>query len=99
MLGDAAASPPRGCVRNIRGDAAMDLAMTDKKAIVTGGSEGIGKAIARALAREGADIAICARRQEPLDKAAAEIAKETGRKIFAIAADLTKPADAENFIK
>ncbi|MGA7790121.1 MAG: SDR family oxidoreductase [Xanthobacteraceae bacterium] len=73
--------------------------MTDKKAIVTGGSEGIGKAIARALAREGVDVAICARRAEPLEKAAAEIAKETGRKIVAITADLTKPDDAENFIK
>jgi len=77
----------------------MDLAMRDKKAIVTGASEGIGKAITRALAREGADVAICARRKEPLEKAAADIAKETGRKIVPIAADLTKPADAEKFVK
>src|SRR6202167_3123423 len=82
----------------MRGDAAMDLAMKDKKAIVTGASEGIGKAIARSLAREGVDVAICARRKEPLEATAAEIAKETGRKIFAITADLTKPGDAENFI-
>jgi NAD(P)-dependent dehydrogenase (short-subunit alcohol dehydrogenase family) len=45
----------------------MDLAMTGKKAIVTGASEGIGKAIARTLAREGVDVAICARRKEPLE--------------------------------
>src|ERR1700751_6143305 len=77
----------------------MDLAMRDKKAIVTGASEGIGKAITRALAREGVDIAICARRKEPLQTTAAEIAKETGREIFPIPADLTKPADAENFVK
>ena len=77
----------------------MDLAMKDKKAIVTGASEGIGKAIARGLAKEGVDVAICARRKEPLETAAAEIAKETGRKIFAITADLTKPQDAENFVK
>ena len=77
----------------------MDLAMTGKKAIVTGASEGIGKAIARAFAREGVDVAICARRKEPLEATAAEIVKETGRKIFAITADLTKPADVENFIK
>src|ERR1700751_6438136 len=77
----------------------MDLAMRDKKAIVTGASEGIGRAIARALAREGVDVAICARRKEPLERTAAEIAKETGRKIFPIPADLTKPADAENFVK
>src|SRR5262249_33787073 len=50
-------------------------------------------------AREGADVAICARRKDLLQRTAAEIAKETGRKIFPIAADLTKPADAENFIK
>jgi len=76
----------------------MDLAMTDKKALVTGASEGIGKAIALALAREGVDVAICARRKEPLEKTAAEIAKATGRKIVAIPADLTKPADAEHFV-
>jgi NAD(P)-dependent dehydrogenase (short-subunit alcohol dehydrogenase family) len=77
----------------------MDLAMKDKKAIVTGGSEGIGKAIARALAGEGVDVAICARRKEPLEAAAAEITKETGRKIIPITADLTSGTDAESFIK
>ena len=76
----------------------MDLAMKDKKAIVTGASEGIGKAIAQSLAREGVDVAICARRKEPLEKTAAEIAKQTGRAIFPIVADLTKPAEAERFI-
>ncbi len=77
----------------------MDLAMTGKKAIVTGASEGIGKAITRSLAREGVDVAICARRKEPLEQTAAEIAKATGVKIIPITADLTKPGDAENFIK
>jgi 3-oxoacyl-[acyl-carrier protein] reductase len=66
---------------------------------VTGGSEGIGKGIARALAREGVDVAICARRKDKLDAAAAEIAKESGRKIVAIPADLTKDADAKNFVE
>jgi 3-oxoacyl-[acyl-carrier protein] reductase len=77
----------------------MDLAMTGKKAIVTGASEGIGKAITQVLAQEGVDVAICARHKEPLEAAAAEIAKATGRKIHAFTADLTKAADAENFIK
>jgi 3-oxoacyl-[acyl-carrier protein] reductase len=76
----------------------MDLAMTGKKAIVTGASEGIGKAITRALANEGVDVAICARRKEPLEQAAAEIARATGRQIIPITADLTKPDDAEAFI-
>jgi NAD(P)-dependent dehydrogenase (short-subunit alcohol dehydrogenase family) len=77
----------------------MDLAMKGKKAIVTGASAGIGKAVTRTLAREGVDVAVCARRKEPLEEAAAEISKETGRKIIPIAADLTKAADAENFVK
>jgi 3-oxoacyl-[acyl-carrier protein] reductase len=77
----------------------MDLAMAGKKAIVTGASEGIGKAITHVLAREGVEVAICARRKEPLEATAAEIAKATGRKIHAFTADLTKSADAENFIK
>ncbi len=91
-------TPPRDTAKK-RGNAAMDLAMTGKKALVTGASEGIGKAITLTLAREGVDVAICARRKEPLEAAAAEIAKATGRTIVPITADLTKPADAENFIK
>jgi len=77
----------------------MDLQLTDKKALVTGGSEGIGKAIARVLAREGCDVAICARRPDVLEAAAKEIAAESGRRIVPIPADLTKDADARNFIE
>ena len=77
----------------------MDLKLKGKTALVTGGSEGIGKGIALALAKEGVDVAICARRKEPLEAAAAEIAKATGRRIVAIPADLRKDADAKNFIE
>src|SRR6201993_604406 len=77
----------------------MDLQMNGKSALVTGASAGIGKAIAFALAREGVDVAICARRPEPLQAAASQIARETNRKIVPIPADLTKPADAEAFVK
>ena len=77
----------------------MDLQLAGKTALVTGGSEGIGKGIARALAREGVDIAICARRREPLEAAAEEIARETGRRIVPIQADLTRDEDARNFIE
>jgi 3-oxoacyl-[acyl-carrier protein] reductase len=76
----------------------MDLGLTGKTALVTGGSIGIGKAIARGLAQEGVDVAICARRKEPLETAAAEIARATNRKVVPIPADLTKPEDAENFV-
>jgi NAD(P)-dependent dehydrogenase (short-subunit alcohol dehydrogenase family) len=77
----------------------MDLGLAGKTALVTGGSEGIGRGIALGLAREGVDVAICARRREPLDAAAAAIAKETGRKVVAVPADLTKDADAKNFVE
>jgi NAD(P)-dependent dehydrogenase (short-subunit alcohol dehydrogenase family) len=77
----------------------MDLKLSGKKALVTGASEGIGKAITRSFGLEGVDVAICARRKEPLEKTAAEIAKETGRKIIPITADLTRPADVENLVK
>ncbi|WP_207538454.1 SDR family NAD(P)-dependent oxidoreductase [Sabulicella rubraurantiaca] len=77
----------------------MDLELSGKKALVTGGSEGIGKAITRALAREGCDVVICARRPDVLEAAAKELAAETGRKIVPVAADLTKDADAANFIR
>ena len=77
----------------------MDLGMVGKKAIVTGASEGIGKAITWAFAKEGVDVAICARRRGPLEAAAAEISRATNRQIVPIVADLTRPADAANFVK
>src|SRR5215510_13285050 len=77
---------------------AMDLKLKGKTAIVTGGSEGIGKGIALALAHEGVDVAICARRREPLEAVANEITKVTGRKVIAIPADLTKDDDAKSFV-
>ena len=77
----------------------MDLQLKGKTALVTGGSEGIGKGIARVLASEGVNVAICARRKEPLEAAAAEIAQATGRKVVPITADLTKDADAKTFVE
>lgn len=65
----------------------MDLQLLDKTAIVTGGSRGIGKAIARQLAREGVDVAIVARGAEALEATARELREETGRRIVPIVAD------------
>src|SRR5690606_18739939 len=63
----------------------MDLQLEGKRAIVTGGSRGIGKAVARALANEGVDVALVARSAEPLQAAANELAELTGRHILAVA--------------
>lgn len=64
----------------------MDLQLTGKRAIVTGGSRGIGKEIARQLLAEGVDVAIVARDEARLTEAARDLATP-GRKVAAISAD------------
>jgi len=82
----------------VRRERIVELGLKDKVAVVTGATEGIGRATALKLAREGAKVAICARRQEPLDRAAAEL-KKTGSDVLAVSADMSKPADIERFMK
>jgi len=76
----------------------MDLSLEGKIAIVTGGSKGIGRATALALAQEGVDVAICARGMEDLEAAAAEIRAATGRKVLAVQADMGNPDDIKNLV-
>ncbi|QCK88205.1 SDR family oxidoreductase [Phreatobacter aquaticus] len=71
----------------------MDLKLTGKVAVVTGGSLGIGRAIAAELAAEGVDVVIAARDAARLEAVAAEISAETGRRVVAAAGDMTNPAD------
>ena len=76
----------------------MDLGLQDKHAIVIGGSRGIGKAIARELAHEGADVAIVARNKTDLEATARELAAETNRRIVPLTADVTSKEQVDRMV-
>jgi 3-oxoacyl-[acyl-carrier protein] reductase len=76
----------------------VDTGLRGKVAIVGGASQGIGYAIARLLAGEGASVAMVARRKEILEESAARIRAETGAEVIAIAADIRIAADCERIV-
>jgi NAD(P)-dependent dehydrogenase (short-subunit alcohol dehydrogenase family) len=76
----------------------MDLGLTGKRALVTGGSKGIGLAIAHGLAAEGVDLVIAARGVEALEAAAADIAQKSGRKVLGIAADTSDDESVQSLV-
>ena len=76
----------------------MDLGLTGKVALVGASSKGLGKASALALAREGAQVTICARNSDDLDAAAAEIRRQSGADVLAVPADLATPAGVESVV-
>jgi 3-oxoacyl-[acyl-carrier protein] reductase len=75
----------------------MNIDFTGRKAIICGGSRGIGRAIALGLAASGADVSICARGVETLEKTRAEIAVH-GHKAHAASVDLKDEAAIKNYI-
>jgi len=75
----------------------MDLGLRGRRAIVTGGSKGLGKAIAAELLAEGAAVAICSRHKAELDETAAELAA-SGGSVTALPCDVTDPGQVESFI-
>lgn len=77
----------------------MDFRLNGKVAIVTGASEGIGRACAAGLAAEGAKVAICARSVDKLGAAAEAIRAETGGEVIAVPADLRKPKDIDELAR
>ena len=74
----------------------MDLGLKDKVAVITGGSRGIGKAIALGFAKEGCHIAICARNKAQLEKSVEEI-KKNKVTVLGFSGDITKDNDVDRF--
>jgi 3-oxoacyl-[acyl-carrier protein] reductase len=76
----------------------MDLNLAGRRALVTGGSKGIGLAVARELANEGADVAICARTEDEVDAAALSL-RGSGRTVHAQVADVTDPEMVSDLVE
>src|ERR1700754_1491834 len=72
--------------------------MTGKVAVVTGGSRGIGRAIANRLAEAGADVVIASRKLDACEAAAAEISTGTGRRAVGLACHVGRWADCDQLI-
>src|SRR5262245_11431732 len=67
----------------------MELGIRGRKALLSGASRGLGRACAFALAQEGVDVTIVARKRDSLEKTGAEIAAATGVKVTTVAGDIT----------
>jgi 3-oxoacyl-[acyl-carrier protein] reductase len=76
----------------------VDLGLKDRVAIVAASSQGLGKAVAMGLAKEGARLALCARTESTLSQAAGEIRGATGAAVMARAVDVTKDAEVRAFV-
>jgi len=76
----------------------MELGIKDRVAVVAASSRGLGQAVARGLAKEGAKLALCARTASALDATADEIRRETGVEVMTRALDVTDHAEVRRFV-
>lgn len=77
----------------------MKLGLEDRVALVTGSSQGIGKAIALELSMEGAKVTICARNEDALNEAAGDIQNETGNEVLPVRADLSRNDHVDRLVR
>lgn len=77
----------------------MELGLKGRRAIVTGGSSGIGYETARLFLEEGARVLICARNTERLETAREALAKESGGEVHAVHADMSKASDVARVVE
>ncbi len=77
----------------------MELGLTGKVALITGGSDGLGKATAIAMGREGVKVAICARNPERLEQAADDIRQTNGEDVLAVPADVRDQEQIERLFE
>jgi len=77
----------------------MDLGLQGRIAIITGGSDGLGRATAERLASEGCKVVICARREDHLRRVASDIAERTGADVLGVRADVSLAADIERLVE
>jgi 3-oxoacyl-[acyl-carrier protein] reductase len=84
-----------GPERTLEWEEAMEISLSGRAAIVTGGSKGIGFAVATRFAASGADIAIVARTEEPLKEAVTSIRRSSQARVIGIQADVSKAADIQ----
>jgi 3-oxoacyl-[acyl-carrier protein] reductase len=77
----------------------MDFGLKGRVAIVAAASKGLGRAVATEFAKEGCEVAICARTPADLERAANEIGKASGRAIFWRALDVSKPESVTAFVE
>jgi len=77
----------------------LDLGLKNKIAVITGGSIGIGYAVAQAFAQEGVHVALCARGEERAKEAAQALQNRYGIKAIGVRADVSKAEDIDNFVQ
>ena len=77
----------------------FELGLEGKIAVVTGGSDGLGRATAERLAGEGARVVICARRADHLRRTAEDISARTGGEVLGVRADVSVASDIDELIR